>query len=105
MAHQEYAEREIDREMRNLVNSKSHGSDGMPGEAYIAARKWAITPIAKIAKKINERQAMPGNWTNGTIVYIYKNKGGSDRMWKLQTIIPHAYHIRNMARGDRQKTH
>ena len=47
----------------------------MTGEAYKATGKWEIAPIAKIMNKIKERQAIPENWTNGTILYIYKNEG------------------------------
>ena len=39
---QEYAERDIGPELRNLTNGKANGSDGIPGEAYKETREWAI---------------------------------------------------------------
>ena len=42
--NQEYDAPDIDRELRNLANRKAHGSDGIPGEAYEATRKWATKP-------------------------------------------------------------
>ena len=72
--NQEYDELDIDRELRNLASRKAHGSDGIPGEAYKATRAWAIKPMAKITNAIKQDK-IPENWTQGTIVYIYKNKG------------------------------
>ena len=74
--NQEYAERDIDGELRNLTNRKAHGSDGIPVEAYKATSKWTIAPIAEIMHQIKEGQAIPENWTIRPISYIYKNKGG-----------------------------
>ena len=50
--NQDYAEQDIDIELRNLALDKSHGNDGIPGEAYEATREWAIKPIAKIMNLI-----------------------------------------------------
>ena len=52
-----------------------NGTDGIPGEAYKATRKWASRPIARIMNKIKEGAAIPGKWTDGAIVYIYKTNG------------------------------
>ena len=73
--NQEYAEQAIGRELRNTAKRKEHGSDGIPGEEYEAERKWTIAHIARIMNKINELQSIHGNWANGAILYIYKNKG------------------------------
>ena len=42
--NQEYGERDIGRELRNLSNRKPNGIDGIPGDAYKATRTWAIKP-------------------------------------------------------------
>ena len=42
--NQEYAEHDIDREIRNLSRSKDHGNGGIPGAEYIATRQWDIKP-------------------------------------------------------------
>ena len=46
--NQEYDEQDIGREIRNLSGRKAHGSDGIPGDAYKATRKWATKPITRI---------------------------------------------------------
>ena len=50
--NREYDEQDIGRELRNLANRKAHGGDGIPGEAYKAARTWAIKPITTITNSI-----------------------------------------------------
>ena len=47
---QEYAEKAIGVELRNLPNMKANGGDGIPGEAYKATRKWAIEPITNLMR-------------------------------------------------------
>ena len=54
-----------------MANRKAHGRDGIPGDAYKATRRWAIAPITQIMNKIKEGQALPENWTDGAILYIY----------------------------------
>ena len=73
--NQEYAEQDIDRRLRGLANRKAHGCDGIPGKEYNATRKWEIAPITRIVGAIKTGHTIPENWTNGTIVYIYKNRG------------------------------
>ena len=91
--NQEYAEQDINRELRNATNRKAHGRDGIPGEAYKETREWATKPITRITNAIKEGHAIPENWTNGTIAYIYKNQGGPDEWGELQTHIPNANHM------------
>jgi len=62
-------------EIKNLPLKKAHGNDGIPGEAYKAAKKWAVKPITKVMNLIKEGRTVPAKWMEGTIVYIYKNKG------------------------------
>ena len=50
--NQDYTEQDIYIELRNLALNKSHGNDGIPGEAYKATREWAIEPTTKIANLI-----------------------------------------------------
>ena len=73
--NQDYKEQDIDIELRNLALKKAHGNDGIPGEAYKATRSWAVTPITKITNLIKNGKPIPEKWTEGEIVYIYKNKG------------------------------
>ena len=61
--------------IRNLANMKSHGNDGIQGEAYKSTRKWGSKPITRIMNRIQKGQAIPEDWAGGSIVYIYKNKG------------------------------
>ena len=72
---QEYTEQDIARALRNLAKRKAPVSDGIPCEEYREASKWPITPAARILGNIKGGRATPGNWANGAIVYIYKNKG------------------------------
>ena len=75
--NQDYAEQDIDIELRNLSLSKSHGNDGIPGEACTATREWAVKPMTKITNLIKGGQPIPERWAEGTIVYIYKDKGSA----------------------------
>ena len=75
---QENNEREIDIELGNLANRKSHGTESAPGEAYKATRKLAIRPLTNARSKIKNGQEIPENWKIGTIVYIYKSKGRNE---------------------------
>merc|ERR1712112_393396 len=86
--NQEYDEQDIGRELRNLSNRKAHGSDGIPGEAYKATRVWAIKPIEKSTNAIKTGQQIPENWTQGSIVYIYKNKGYPGECGNYRPISP-----------------
>ena len=52
--NQDYTEQDIHREIRNLASRKSHGNDGIPGEAYKATRQWEIKPIAKITNLVKK---------------------------------------------------
>ena len=72
--NQDYKEQDIDRALGNLENRKAHDEDGIPGETYKATRQWAIKPITKITNLIKYGRPIPERWTEGTIVYIYKNK-------------------------------
>ena len=73
--HQDYKEQDIDRGIRNLERRKAPGNDGIPGEAYKATRQWEIKPITRIMNLIKDGPAIPTEWENGTLLYIYKNKG------------------------------
>ena len=70
-----YEEEDIMTEIKSLALKKAHGNDGIPGEAYKATMKWAVKPITKVMNLIKEGRAIPTKWMEGTIVYIYKNKG------------------------------
>ena len=73
--NREYTEQDIETEIKNLALKKAHGNDGIPGEAYRATREWATKPITKIMNLIKNGNPIPEKWTEGTIVYIYKEKG------------------------------
>ena len=75
--NQAYAKQDIVAEIRNLPNRKAHGDDGLPGEDYNAARQWAIEPFTRIMNQIKDGQSELEDCENGSIVYIYKNKGGA----------------------------
>ena len=73
--NQDYKEQDIIRELGKLAKRNEHGNDGIPGEAYKATGQWAIKPIKNIANLMKNGTTIPEIWTEGTIVYIYKNKG------------------------------
>ena len=85
---QDYKEQDIGRELRNLENREAHGNDGIPGEEYKATRQWAIKPITKIMNLIKNGRPIPERWTEGTILYIYKNKGDSGECGDYRPICP-----------------
>ena len=86
--NQDYKAQEIDREIRNLDSRKAHANDGIPGEAYQATRQWAIKPITKIMNLVKNGGPIRERWTDGTIVYIYKNRGGSGECGNSRPLFP-----------------
>ena len=72
--NQDYTDRDIDREIRNIPRIKAHGNDGIPGESYKGKRQWAVKPATRLAN-IVKRETVPERPTEGEVVYIYKNKG------------------------------
>ena len=86
--NQEYTEKDIEIELGNLFLKKAHGNDGIPGEAYKATKTWAAKPITKIMNLIKKGKPIPEKWTEGTIVYIYKNKGDSGECKNYRPIFP-----------------
>jgi len=70
-----YTDKDTKKAIRGLKNGKSHGIDGVPGEAYKVSRKHLTQPIRILMNKIKQGQELPTQWTKGTIVHIYKNKG------------------------------
>ena len=66
--NQEYTEKDIDVDLRNLANRKAHWGDGIPGAEYKETRKWAVRPITGIMNKIENGQQIPAHWASGTIV-------------------------------------
>ena len=73
--NREYTEKDIETELRNIAPKNAHGNDGIPGEANKATKEWAVKPITKIMNLIKNGRPIPEKWTEGTIVYIFKNKG------------------------------
>jgi len=70
-----YEEKEIHQAIRQLKNNKSHGADGIPGEAYKTLIDWVTPGITEIMTKIQQGDKAPPEWKLGTVVHIYKNKG------------------------------
>ena len=58
-----------------LAKNKSHGTDGIPAEAYIACNKLVRKNITLICNNIGEGREMPTEWREGAAVHIYKHKG------------------------------
>ena len=58
-----------------LKNNRSRGTDGIPGEALKTLQKHITIPITNIMNKIKNGQPLPEEWSEGTLVHIYKNKG------------------------------
>jgi len=69
---EDYTEDEINKTIQQLKNNKSHGQDGIPGETYKALKPWIAKPIMQILNKIKNRDKLPPEWTQGTMVHIYK---------------------------------
>ena len=80
LLNQDYKEQDIGIELRNIPNRKSHGNDGIPGEAYKATRQWEITTIAKTTNIVKNGRPIPDRWTEGAIVYIYKIKEAQENV-------------------------
>jgi len=65
----------VETTIRQLKNHKSHGQDGITGETYETLNTWITKPLTKMLNKIKNRDKLPPEWTQGTIVHIYKNEG------------------------------
>ena len=74
--NQDYEEQDIDIELRNLEKRKAHGNDGITGEEYKEKDKGSSTNNENNEHNKN-RMPIPERWTEGEIVYIYKNNGGA----------------------------
>ena len=72
--NQEYTDHDIEDELRKLETRKAHGSDGIPGDAYKTARKWAHALTSKIMNdvKIDQKYQKDGLMEP---LYTYKNNG------------------------------
>ena len=88
---QPYNADEITSVITNLINNKSMGTDGIPGEVY----KILNTPITGFAKElmnnINAGQPMTDTWIVGVITHIHKKQHA--RVHKLPTHMPNAANI------------
>ena len=71
----EYTEKEGKKTISQLKNNKSHGSDGIPREAYKAPAPWVTRQSTIIMNQINQGAQLPKEWVEGAMVHIYKNKG------------------------------
>ena len=92
--NQEYAEQEIGRELRNLASRKANGSDGIPGEALKATRKWPITPITRIMGAVKQEIQYRKTGPTGQL-YTYTKQRMRRGKWELQAYIPKANYIQN----------
>jgi len=63
-----------ERDKRNNIANKSHGSDGIHGESYKTLRKPLANPITEIANNIPQWSELPSEWKEGAIVHIYNQK-------------------------------
>ena len=84
--NREYAEQEIEIKLRNLAIRKSSWGRWYTRRRINSRGKWEALPIARAMGKIAEGQAVPQNWTHGTIVYVYKNKGGPNECGNYRPI-------------------
>jgi len=75
MATKQYTQVDIRNAIRHLKTNKSHGIDGTTGEVYKELKDWIETPLTTILQKIQNGDQLPPEWTQGTVVHIYKNKG------------------------------
>ena len=57
-----YTERDVQTAINQLKNNKSHGSDGIPGEAYKALQSWLIKPMQQILREIQLGDNIPPEW-------------------------------------------
>ena len=70
---EEYAEN-IKRTISRL-NTKAHGSDGIPGGEYKILAAWIKRNITNMANQLKNGSQLPEEWVEGALVHIYKNKG------------------------------
>ena len=70
-----YTRNETKLAISELAKNKSHGTDGIPAEAYQACSKFVIGAITQIINNINLGLKPPNDWLEGAVVYLYKNKG------------------------------
>ena len=70
-----YTRNETGLAILELAKNKSHGTDGIPAEAYQACSKFVIGAITQIINNMNQGKKPPKDWLEGAVVYLYKNKG------------------------------
>ena len=78
MANTRLTQKDIKTTIKTLKNKKSHGSDGIPGEAYEVLRKYINPATTKEMNRIKKGAQMSKEWAEGTIAHIYKGKGEID---------------------------
>ena len=65
----------IRRAVKSLSTSKAPGSDAIPGELYILSRPNLIYNLTELFKSAWTSQAVPQEFKDATIVYLYRSKG------------------------------
>jgi len=70
-----YTQHEVKQTPKKLKNRKSHGSDGIIGEALKCLNPWITPEITQLTNNIQKREELRTSWLDGTLLHIYKNKG------------------------------
>ena len=68
---QDYKEEEVYRTTQHLRNNKSHGPDGIPGEAYKALAPYIAEKSTSILSRVKNGESLPTRVGEGAIVHIY----------------------------------
>jgi hypothetical protein len=71
----EFTTKEITRAIKSLKNGKSTGPDNIPNEIFKKANPQTTEVYRRLFNNIMAQKYVPGQWQNGKIIRIYKNKG------------------------------
>ena len=105
---QDYTENEVYQTLKRLENNKSHGTDGIPGEAYRVLAPYVTKPIASILNQIKKGNIPRENGKIGGgqyPTYTNKQKRRNTRLQQLQANVLNANNQQNMAKHNRQEAH
>ena len=70
---------ELNTAIKSLQRRKATGPDNIPNEAIIEASNGTRQIILELFNNIYETEHIPAEWTEGTIIRIYKGKGKKGR--------------------------
>ena len=72
--------------IETLQNNKTHGIDGIPGDADQILNQHLHEPIMNITNQIKHGAPLPETWIAGTLAHIYKNNGDAKQCEQYRPI-------------------